>query len=155
MLHSLNDQSNITKDRCFNKFFPIYFFRLEKDKHFYKSEVIKTQQLSDKLLTEKESLEKERKQMTLSMNDLKLQLDEALRNLNDSNTSRQKLSEDRNKIIRKSNENDLLISQLQQHQSNLKKQLSSTLKRVEEETKVLNRYNLISILHNNHFRNDL
>ena len=106
-------------------------------------------------MTEKESLEKERKQMTLSMNDLKLQLDEALRNLNDSNTSRQKLSEDRNKIIRKSNENDLLISQLQQHQSNLKKQLSSTLKRVEEETKVLNRYNLISILHNNHFRNDL
>ena len=107
--------------------------------------MIKTQQLSDKFLTEKESLEKERKQMTLSMNDLKLQLDEALRNLNDSNASRQKLSEDRNKRIRKSNENDLLISQLQQHQSNLKKQLSSTLKRVEEETKVLSNFNLILI----------
>ena len=83
--------------------------------------------------------------MTLSTNDLKLQLDEALRNLNDSNASRQKLSEDRNNRIRKSNENDLLISQLQQHQSNLKNQLSSTLKRVEEETKVLSRFKLIFI----------
>ena len=116
--------------------FVLYLFRLQKEKQCCQSEVIQTQQIADKLLLEKESAEKERKQAVTSLNDLKLQLDEALRNLVDANTSRQKLSEDRNNLIRHSDEKEVLVSQLQQQQSNLKKKLSNALKRIEEETKV-------------------
>ena len=96
------------------------------------------QQSADKTLSEKELAEKDRKQTLLSLNDTKLQLDGALRNLKDANISHQKLSDEKKRLILESDEKDLLVSQLKQQQFNLKKQLSSALQQVKDVTLVGN-----------------
>ena len=115
-----------------------FIFRLEKEKHCLQSEVIQVQQSADKTLSEKELAEKDRKQTLSSLNDAKLQLDGALRNLKDANISNQKLSDEKKKLIQESDENGLLVSQLSQQQFNLKKQLSSALQQVKDVTMVSN-----------------
>ena len=96
------------------------------------------QQSADKILSEKELAEKDRKQTLLSLNDTKLQLDGALRNLKDANISHQKLSDEKKKLILESDEKDILVSQLKQQQFNLKKQLSTALQQVKDVTLVGN-----------------
>ena len=96
------------------------------------------QQSADKTLSEKELAENDRKRTLLSLNDTKLQLDGALRNLKDANISHQKLSDEKKKLILESDEKDLLVSQLSQQQLNLKKQLSSALLQVKDVTMVSN-----------------
>ena len=137
VLHQSFKSMDYLKGRCSSKFLS-FIFRLEKEKHCLQSEVIQVQQSADKTLSEKELAEKDRKQTLLSLNDTKLQLDGALRNLKDANISHQKLSDEKKKLILESDEKDLLVSQLKQQQFNLKKQLSSALQQMKDVTLVGN-----------------
>ena len=85
---------------------------------------------------ERNAAEKETKQAFKALHDMKLQLDESLRNLIDVNNSRQKLLDDKNHLAILFDEKELLASQLHQIQGSLKSQLDSANKLADDEAKV-------------------
>ena len=88
------------------------------------------------MLVEKHEAEKNTKHAVIELQDMKLQLNEALRSLIDSNNSRQKILDEKNHLANQVDEKELLMSQLQQIQASLKNQLDNAIKLGDHEARV-------------------
>ena len=114
----------------------LIIFRLETEKQALKQDVVNSQKQADTILIEKNLLEKELKNTITTLHDMKLQLNESLRNLTDVNDSRKQIIDEKNRLREELEEKELSESQCKQTQLSLKTQLTSTIKLLHEETNV-------------------
>ena len=87
-------------------------------------------------MIEKNLLEKELKNTSARLHDMKLQLNESLRNLTDVNDSRKQIIDEKKRLSEELEEKELSESQCKQTQLSLKTQLTSTIKLLHDETNV-------------------
>ena len=111
-------------------------FRLETEKQTLKQDIIHSQKQADTILVEKNLIEKELKNTSATLHDIKLQLNESLRNLTDVNNSRKQIIDEKNRLSEELEEKELSESQCKQTQLSLKTQLTSTIKLLHDETNV-------------------
>ena len=111
-------------------------FRLETEKQALKQDVVSSQKQADTILIEKNLIEKELKNTSATLHDIKLQLNESLRNLTDVNDSRKQIIDEKNRLSEELEEKELSESQCKQAQQSLKTQLTSTIKLLHDETNV-------------------
>ena len=111
-------------------------FRLETEKQTLKQDVMDAQKQTDTILIEKNLIEKELKNTSATLHDMKLQLNESLRNLTDVNDSRKQIIDEKNRLSEELEEKELSESQCKQTQLSLKTQLTSTIKLLHDETNV-------------------
>ena len=111
-------------------------FRLETEKQALKQDVVNSQKQADTILIEKNLLEKELKNTSARLHDMKLQLNESLRNLTEVNDSRKQIMDEKNRLREELEEKELSESQCKQTQLSLKTQLTSTIKLLHDETNV-------------------
>ena len=114
----------------------LIIFRLETEKHALKQDVFNSQKQADTILIEKNLIEKELKNTSAKLHDIKLQLNESLRNLTDVNDSRKQIIDEKNRLREELEEKELSESQCKQTQLSLKTQLTSTIKLLHDETNV-------------------
>ena len=114
----------------------LIIFRLETEKQALKQDVVNSQKQADTILIEKNLLEKELKNTFARLHDMKLQLNESLRNLTEVNDSRKKIIDEKNRLREEMEEKELSESQCKQTQLSLKTQLTSTIKLLHDETNV-------------------
>ena len=111
-------------------------FRLETEKQTLKQDVMDSQKQADTILIEKNLIEKDLKNTSTKLHDIKLQLNESLRNLTDVNNSRKQIIDEKNRLSEELEEKELSESQCKQTQLSLKTQLTSTIKLLHDETNV-------------------
>ena len=111
-------------------------FRLETEKQTLKQDVVNSQKQANTILIEKNLIEKELKNTSATLHDIKLQLNESLRNLTDVNNSRKQIIDEKNRLSEELEEKELSESQCKQTQLSLKTQLTSTIKLLHDETNV-------------------
>ena len=111
-------------------------FRLETEKQTLKQDIIHSQKQADTILVEKNLIEKELKNTSTTLHDIKLQLNESLRNLTDVHDSRKQIIDEKNRLSEELEEKELSESQCKQAQLSLKTQLTSTIKLLHDETNV-------------------
>ena len=114
----------------------LIIFRLETEKQALKQDVVNSQKQADTILIEKNLLEKELKNTSTTLHDMKLQLNESLRNLTDVNDSRKQIIDEKNRLREELEEKELSETQCKQTQLSLKTQLTSTIKLLHDETNV-------------------
>ena len=114
----------------------LIIFRLETEKQALKQDVVNSQKQADTILIEKNLIEKELKNTSAKLHDIKLQLNESLRNLTDVNDSRKQIIDEKNRLREELEEKELSESQCKQTQLSLKTQLTSTIKLLHDETNV-------------------
>ena len=95
-----------------------------------------SQKQADTILIEKNLIEKDLKNTSTKLHDIKLQLNESLRNLTDVNNSRKQIIDEKNRLSEELEEKELSESQCKQTQLSLKTQLTSTIKLLHDETNV-------------------
>ena len=111
-------------------------FRLETEKQTLKQDIIHSQKQADTILVEKNLIEKELKNTSATLHDIKLQLNESLRNLTDVNNSRKQIIDEKNCLSEELEEKELSESQCKETQLSLKTQVTSTIKLLHDETNV-------------------
>ena len=114
----------------------LIIFRLETEKQALKQDVVNSQKQADTILIEKNLLEKELKNTSTTLHDMKLQLNESLRNLTDVNDSRKQIIDEKIRLREELEEKELSESQCKQTQLSLKTQLTSTIKLLHDESNV-------------------
>ena len=114
----------------------LIIFRLETEKQALKQDVVNSQKQADTILIEKNLIEKELKNTSATLHDMKLQLNESLRNLTDVHDSRKQIIDEKNRLSEELEEKELSESQCKQAQLSLKTQLTSTIKLLHDETNV-------------------
>ena len=87
-------------------------------------------------MIEKNLLEKELRNTSTALHDIKLQLNESLRNLTDVNDSRKQIIDEKNRLREELEEKELSETQCKQTQLSLKTQLTSTIKLLHDESNV-------------------
>ena len=114
----------------------LIIFRLETEKQALKQDVVNSQKQADTILIEKNLLEKELKNTSARLHDMKLQLNESLRNLTEVNDSRKQIMDEKNRLREELEEKELSETQCKQTQLSLKTQLTSTIKLLHDEINV-------------------